>query len=114
MIDTDRKLRAACFDLDGTLVDTGPLHVKAEHRALAVLGIPEPAVDHPITFGAGISQGMQMLADHYDLESADRVLEAYLPAWEWLYENSLALLPGADAALRAVQAAGVPVALLSL
>ena len=34
-----RHLRAACFDLDGVVVDSEPLHYKAEKEALARHGI---------------------------------------------------------------------------
>ena len=110
---TSSSLKAACFDLDGTLVDTGPLHAEAERLALVALGVPEPVVDHPITFGAGVMPGMQMLADHYGLQSAQRVFDAYLPAWESVFETGLKPLPGADDTLRLLHAAGVPLALVT-
>lgn len=107
------NLKAACIDLDGTLIDTGPLHVAAERLALIALGIPEPASDHPVTFGAGVMPGMQMLADHYDLTSAEQVFEAYLPAWESIFESGLKPMPGADETLKRLHNAGVPLALVT-
>ena len=97
---SQRKLRAACFDLDGTLIDTGPLHVQAEHLALKTLGIPEPAPDHPVTFGTGVMPGLETLAAHYGFDSAETVLNAYLPAWNSLFEDGLQQMPGADQVLR--------------
>lgn len=110
---TTRKLKAACFDLDGTLVDTGPPHLEAERLALAALGIPELAPDHPVTFGAGVLPGMQMLADHYGLPSAEHVLEAYLPAWETTSATGIVPMPGAQDALETLQRLGVPTALVT-
>lgn len=107
------SLTAACFDLDGTLVDTGPLHAQAELLALAALGIPEPAPDHPVTFGTGVMPGAQMLADHYNLPSAQHVLDAYIPAWESVFKSGLQPMPGADAVLRLLHAAAVPLALVT-
>lgn len=108
-----RVLKAACFDLDGTLVDTGPLHVEAERLALVALGIPEPALDHPLTFGAGILPGMEMLAEHYGIPSPEHVLEAYLPAWESAFESGLKPMPGADEVLRLLHGSGIPLALVT-
>lgn len=106
-------MKAACFDLDGTLIDTGPLHLAAEKRALETLGVSELAPDHPLTFGTGILPGMQMLADHYGFESAETVFKAYLPAWESSFEHGLQAMPGADVALHRIHAAGIPLALVT-
>ncbi len=108
-----RGLKAACFDLDGTLIDTGPLHVRSERLALKSLGVDEFSPDHPVTFGAGILPGMQMLADHYGFPSAEYVLEAYLPAWETSFATGLEAMPGADAALRLIHGFEVPLALVT-
>ena len=106
-------LKAASFDLDGTLVDSGPLHAQAERLALATLGIPESTQDHPVTFGTGVIPGAQILADHYGFPSAQHVLDAYLPAWETVFETGLQPMPGADAALRLLHAAAIPLALVT-
>lgn len=113
MAPPQKALKAACFDLDGTLIDTGPLHAEAERLALASLGVPELAPDHPVTFGAGVMPGMQMLADHYGLPSAQHVLDAYLPAWTSVFKSGLVPMPGADEVLRLLAAAAVPLALVT-
>ena len=94
-------------------MDTGPLHARAEQAALAALGIPELAGDHPKTFGHGIMRGMQMLAEHYGLPSGQHVFDAYLPAWEALFAEGIAAKPGADDVLRQLHAMTVPLALVT-
>jgi HAD superfamily hydrolase (TIGR01509 family) len=104
---------AALFDLDGTLIDTEPLHLRAERAALARLGVQELAPDHPRTFGAGIMPGMRMLAERYGFADGEEVFAAYLPQWEAMFPDELRLMPGADAVLRRLDDHSVPCALVT-
>ena len=110
---TQFRIKVACFDLDGTLVDTGPPHREAERAALLVLGFEELAVDHPVTFGRGVMAGAQLIAAHYGIVSADEVLAEYLRQWKRLAQDGIDLLPGADAVVRAVAGPGTVVALVT-
>ena len=92
---TTRLYDAACFDLDGTLIDTEPLHLDAERRALQTLGVEQLAGDHPKTFGMGILPGMALLSEVYGLGGQQKVLDVYLPLWDRLLETELELMPGA-------------------
>ena len=60
-----RPFSAVCFDLDGTLIDSEPLHLRAELEMLRSLGVEKRAADHPRTFGMGIMPGMAAVSDHY-------------------------------------------------
>lgn len=108
---TDR-FRAACFDLDGTLVDTEPIHVEAERQTLRHFGV-EPSPTYPRNFGIGVEAGMAALAAFYGLGDPQRVLAAYVPLWERLLDSRLEMLPGARALLTALDSAGVPLALVT-
>ncbi|MEE8045557.1 MAG: HAD family phosphatase [Dehalococcoidia bacterium] len=110
---TNPRFSAAFFDLDGTLIDTGPPHVEAERATIRAFGFDDLADDHPVTFGHGVKPGAQMIADHYGIESADAVLAEYLSQWERIAAAGIDLLPGADAAVRSVAAAGIRIALVT-
>ncbi len=110
---TGNRFTAACFDLDGTLVDTGAPHRATERATLRAFGFDDLASDHPVTFGKGVIPGMQLVAEHYGLGSVDEVLAEYLRQWERIASSGIDLLPGAEAAVHAVSNAGVRVALVT-
>lgn len=103
---------AACFDLDGTLIDTEPVHVSAEDECLAAFGIDTRDPHRPRTFGLGIESGMRSLADAFDLDFS-AVLSTYLPLWEKSLQGRLEMLPGAIAVLSWLADRGIPLALVT-
>jgi pyrophosphatase PpaX len=86
------------FDLDGTLIDSGPIILASmQHAARTVLGREIPAEELGATIGGqGIVAQMQAL----DVERADELLEVYkehndgLHATLEAFDELLALLPG--------------------
>jgi len=107
------RFSAAFFDLDGTLIDTGPPHREAEEATLRKFGIDGVADYHPDTFGHGVIPGSQMVAEHYGIDDAEALLNEYLRQWKRISAGGIDLLPGADAAVRAVAASGSKVALVT-
>jgi len=103
------RFTAAFFDLDGTLIDTGPPHLEAERATVQSFGFDDLAEDHPVTFGQGVKPGAQMVADHYGLPDAEAVLNEYLNQWKRIAAAGIDLLPGADATVRSVAATGMRV-----
>ena len=103
----------ACFDLDGTIADTEPIHLEAERSALAKLDVGELAVDHPETFGMGIAPGMEALAQRYGFESGQTVLDVYEPIWRNLAATSTKPMTGAARVVRKLNVLGVPMALVT-
>jgi HAD superfamily hydrolase (TIGR01509 family) len=104
--------RSACFDLDGTLVDTEPIHDEAERQMLLHFGV-EPAPDHPRHFGITPERGMIVVADFYGLGDPQRMLEIYNPLWDQLLEERLTTMPGVETLLAALGDASVPLALVT-
>jgi beta-phosphoglucomutase-like phosphatase (HAD superfamily) len=102
---------AACFDLDGTLIDTESIHMRAESECLATFGIDIEDSRRPRTFGLGIESGMQLLADVFELNFSS-VLNTYLPLWESL-QISLRMLPGANEVLSWLVNHKIPLALVT-
>ena len=107
------RFSAAFFDLDGTLIDTGPPHREAEAATLREFGITHVADDHPDTFGHGVIPGSQMVADHYSIEDPEALLNEYLRQWKRISAAGVEMLPGANDAVRAVAASGSKVALVT-
>jgi len=103
---------AACFDLDGTLIDTEPIHLKAESDCLASLGIDACDILRPRTFGLGIEPGMKLLADAFGLDY-NVILKTYMPLWEEGLLSDLRLLPGADLVLSWLGDHNIPIALVT-
>jgi HAD superfamily hydrolase (TIGR01509 family) len=108
---TDR-FRAACFDLDGTLVDTEPIYNEAERQMLLHFGV-ELAPDHPRHFGITPERGMIVVANFYGLGDPQRLLDIYNPLWDRLLEERLTTMPGVETLLAALRDAAVPLALVT-
>ena len=103
---------AACFDLDGTLIDTTPLHLAAEAETLREFGIDPGDPRRPWTFGLGDEAGMKLLADAFELDR-ERVMKAYVPRWWDAVETGADLKPGAENVLSLLLEMKVPAALVT-
>ena len=92
------RFRIVLFDLDGTLIDSGPIILASmQHAVRTVLGREIPADELGLTIGGqGIVAQMQAI----DAEHAEALLEAYKVHNDGLHETLeafdelLALLPG--------------------
>ena len=98
---TNVRFPIVLFDLDGTLIDSGPIILASmQHAVRTVLGREIPQEELGMTIGGqGIVAQMQAI----DVEHADELLEAYKEHNDGLHETLeafgelVALLPGLKA-----------------
>ena len=108
-------IRAAAFDLDGTLLDTIPDIGAALNRALAACGLPTHPIERVKTFvGNGIRNAViRAVPDGNDTETVERVLAVYLEDYALHCAEETVCFPGVREMLRGLADRGMPLAVLS-
>jgi HAD superfamily hydrolase (TIGR01509 family) len=107
------SLRAALFDVDGTLVDTNYLHAVTWWQAFAQGGHYVPMADIHRAIGMGSDQLLDQLLPAERDSGADTSLRVSHDALYATYWARLQPLPGAVKLLRACKARGLTVVLAS-
>jgi len=108
-----RPVRAALFDVDGTLVDTNYLHVVTWWQAFAQAGCHVSMTDIHRAIGMGSDQMLGRLLPSDRDTGADAELRTAHSALYATYWSRLRPLPGAADLLRACQERGLAVVLAS-
>ncbi|MDN5573549.1 MAG: HAD family phosphatase [Micrococcales bacterium] len=106
--------QAVLFDHDGTLMDTEPLWDLAKRRLAAEHGGTWSAQDTDDVMGRSIGLTLQRLRERgVDLE--DRVIgeQLAIQSRQLLREHDLGFIPGVEALLEEVAAAGIPAAIVT-
>jgi HAD superfamily hydrolase (TIGR01509 family) len=101
------------FDCDGTLADTEPLSAAAWRRTLAARGVVATDADFDAIIGHAWPRGFEHFSARADLGDPDAFRADLRAVATQIYADGLSLFPDAVATLRALVAAGVPVAVAS-
>ncbi len=113
MKDSEGPVRAALFDVDGTLVDTNYLHAVTWWEAFAQAGhvVPMAEIHRAIGMGSGLMLDKLLPQDRDTGDDAD--IRAAHSALYATYRSRLRPLPGAADLLRACKRQGLAVVLAS-
>ena len=106
-------LRAALFDVDGTLVDTNYLHTAAWWEAFARAGHDVPMASIHRAIGMGSDRLLDALLPEDRDRAGDDIIKIAHSALYQVYWPQLRALPGAADLLRACHDAGLRVVLAS-
>lgn len=110
------KYRLACFDLDGTLIDSLPTLYKGVELLAQQHGLTVPTPDEvSAMIGKGVRIFVQRLLTFWGLpeEQLERFLQKLLLNWAQLGEHWVRFFPGVAEALQDLKAQGVKIALIT-
>jgi beta-phosphoglucomutase len=111
-----RRIQAVIFDLDGLIVDSEPLHLRAMNQALAPVGITLSEADWVSRVGYKSIETIRLLRERHHFErSVDEIERDKVHAYHHLIRQpgTLTMMPGVHEAIRACQQAQLPLALAS-
>jgi beta-phosphoglucomutase len=100
-------IRAAIWDMDGTLVDTAEQHFQAWLATCRTLGRDFTRADFAATFGRRNPEILKILfGDRFSPEEVQRIGDEKENAYRDAVRKGVTLLPGVDDLMKALQAAG--------
>lgn len=103
---------AAIFDFDGTLAETHALWRRIDEIFFAERGLPFDEDASTNLAALGFAAGARWCIERYRLrERPEDIVDEWTRLGSALYEQEVALRPGAEAYVRALRGRGVPVAL---
>jgi beta-phosphoglucomutase-like phosphatase (HAD superfamily) len=106
-------LKTACFDVDGLLVDSEPLHFEAERRVLEQHGVEFTSEAKAEFVGVSLADVAKGLSKRYGLPSADRFHAERMLVFNELVESQLQLRPGVADLLQRLRIQKIPRAIVS-
>jgi len=107
-------LSAVIFDMDGVIVDSEPLHIKAEKKTLAPYGIDVDEKTLQSFMGRTSRVLLKSIIHDYRLNTTlDKIYPTHKENLRHLYSTELRLIPGIMTLLSDLQDAGIDMALAS-
>jgi len=107
-------LKAVIFDMDGVIVDSEPLHIRAEHQTFAGFGLKLEDEEFFEYMGRTPRILLQGIIDKYHLDtSADALYPVHMRNLKTLYQSGVLLMKGAMPLIEELSAAGIRLALAS-
>lgn len=102
------------FDVDGTLLDSMPVWAHSGERYLATLGIHAPKTLGRILFSMTMQEGAQYIKKTYGLsQTAEEIQAGIIHTVEEAYDKEMGCKRAADAFLKELQAAGIPMTVVT-
>lgn len=110
--DSTRRFDAACFDMDGTLDDSEPVHCLAYGKVLARFGKTHSDEDYNSRFTGATDKfiATSLIAEHTLPISVDAFLSEKEALFIELVDGHAVALPGVIKTLEALRAQGVKLA----
>lgn len=104
-------LKAAIFDLDGTLIDHFTTIYRCANYALEQLGYPTVSFERvKATVGGGLPNTLKELSSEKD---ADEAVHLFRQHFDQIWKEDLAILPGAEFIVRGLQETDIRAAVLT-
>ena len=108
------QYRAVLFDFDFTLADASEAILAGFQHGFSTMGLPDPDPDAVRrTIGIPLEDAFTLLTGHKDEEERQHFRALFTEVAAPMQVEVTRLFPGAEELLRALQAAGIPAALVS-